>query len=150
MAKTFLPDLILDKPLRLFPNLWSNFFDESALPSLNEDFTFRGVKIYEEDNHLHVELPLPGLNLNDIEVSLNKGILFIKGEKKEEEKDKKRKFYRFSSRNYSSSIPLPTQIDEKQEPEAVYENGILNVTLKLANHGETKKIKVKEGKNNKK
>ena len=69
----------------------------------------------------------------------------IKGEAKEEEKDKKKKYYHSSERKYSYSFALPTQIDEKQEPQATYTDGILNITLKMATHAETKKIAVKTG-----
>lgn len=149
MTRNLLPEL-LDRPLRQFPNLWSsifpmsieNFFDEGLLP---QDFSARGARIYEENNQLHVEVPLPGLNSKDIEVSLNKGILLVKGESAEEEHDKKRKYYRSSKRSYSYSFALPTQIDEKQEPQAVYTDGILNISLQLAKQGETKKITVKAG-----
>lgn len=143
MSSNFSPDL-LDRPLRQFPTLWSNFFDENLFPAI-DDFSTKGARIYEEDNHLHVEVPLPGLNSSDIEVSLSRGILRVKGEFKEEEKDKKRKFYRSSRRNYSYSLSLPTQIDEKQEPQAVYVDGILNISLQLAKQEETKKISVKSG-----
>lgn len=149
MARSFLPE-IFDRPLRQFPNLWSNFFPSTVDNILEDDlftqnFGSRGARIYEENNQLHVEMPLPGLDSKDIEVSLNKGILMVKGESAEEEEDKQRKYYRSSKRSYSFSIVLPTQIDEKQEPQALYENGILNVTLQLAKQGETKKITVKTG-----
>lgn len=142
MARDLLPDLISDRPFTQLANLWPNLFAGNVL---SDDFSIKGVRIYEENNQLHVEVPVPGLSLDDIEVSLNKGVLWIKGELKEEEKDKKRNFYRFSKRSYSSSIPLPAQIDEKQEPQAVYEDGILKVSLQLAKQAETKKIKVKSG-----
>lgn len=155
MTRNLLPevmDKLLDRPLRQFPNLWSslfpisNFFDEGLLP---QDFSSGGARIYEENNQLHVELPLPGLTLKDIEVSLNKGILLVKGESAEEHQDKKRKYYRSSKRNYSFSLVLPTQIDEKQEPQAVYVDGILNISLQLAKQDEAKKITVKAGTSNK-
>lgn len=99
----------------------------------------------EEKNQLHVEVPLPGLSLNDIEVTLNKGVLFIKGDAKEEEQDKNRKFYRTSRRSYSYSLVLPTQIDEKQEPQATYSDGILKISVQVAKPAESKKIPVKSG-----
>lgn len=141
-----LPDLILDRPLRQFPSLISSLFNGDLMSS---DFMNRGARIYEEDNKLHVEVPLPGLNSDEIEVSLNKGVLIVHGESKKEEKDKKRKFYRSSERKYSYSIALPSQIDDKQEPKASYQDGILNVSLQLAKQAETRKIKVNSNKNSK-
>lgn len=144
MTDELLPARILNRSLRL----WPSFFEEDFLPS-TEDFSTKGARIFEENNELHVEVPLPGLGLKDIEVSLNKGVLWVKGEAQEEEKDKKRKFYRSSKRSYSYSLTLPTQIEEKQEPEAIYEDGVLKLVFRLAMEGENKKIKVKAGNNKK-
>jgi len=157
----FLPDL-LDRPLRQFPNLLQNLFlpwPTAFEQDFPQQFFERSARIYEQNNHLHVELPLPGLNPKDIEVSLNKGVLIVKGESKEEEgeeepqeekkkgKDgtKKKKIYRTSRRSYSYSLALPAQIDEKQEPQAVYTDGILKISMKLAQPSEAKKIAVKTG-----
>lgn len=156
MNRSLLPDLILDRPLRRFPSLlsnlasspWSNLplgllsniAEEELLPW---DLVMRGARIYEENNHLHVEVPAPGLKFSDIEVSLNRGVLFIKGESREEEHDKKKNSYFFSERNVSGSIALPVQIDEKQELQAHYTDGILHIVLPLAKKDDTKKITVK-------
>lgn len=137
-----LPDRFLSHfptPWNLLPSWWPTSLDDE----MNEDLAMKGSRIYEEDNQLHVEVPLPGLSSSDIEVSLSKGTLWIKGEAKEEEKDKKKKIYRSSKRQYSYSLVLPSQIDDKQEPQAVYEDGILKVSLQLAKPAETKKIQVK-------
>lgn len=150
MTRNLLPEVFLNKPLRNFPRLWpsffheplENFFDEGLL---TQDFSSKGAQIYEENNQLHVEVPLPGLELKDIEVSLNKGVLIIKGESSEEELDKKRKYYLSSKKSYSFSVALPAQIDEKQEPQAEYVDGILKISLQVAQQAETKKITVKAG-----
>ncbi len=131
-----------DDRLMSLPALWSRFFENELLPA-SENLSGNGIRIYEENNELHVEVPMPGLTSNDLEVSLDKGVLWVKGEKKEEEEDKKRKFYRSSSRKYSYSLVLPTQIDENQEPQAVYEDGLLKISLHLPKQSATKKIQVK-------
>jgi HSP20 family protein len=107
----------------------------------DEDTEHKGIRIYEENNQLHVEAPMPGLSPEEIDISLNRGTLWIKGEAKEEEK--KKKIYRSALRKYSYSIALPSLTDEKQEPQATYEDGILKVSLQLAKVAETKKIQIK-------
>lgn len=149
MKQNLLPE-IFERPFRSFPRQWQNLFMSPWQNLLEEDFfpgelSTNGVRIYEDNNQLHVEVPLPGLNPKDIEVSLNKGVLLVKGDAEEEEEDKKRKYYRSSKRRYSYSLALPTQIDEKQEPQAVYTDGILNISLQLDKQVETKKIPVKSG-----
>lgn len=148
MSFGLVPKRLLDRPLSQFPSLWRDLLEEDFLPA-QSDFGFSGIKIYEESNKLNVEVPMPGINSNDITVNLDKGLLWIKGETREEEKDKKRKFYRTATRSYSFSIPLPTQIDDKQEPQASYNDGILTVSFQLSKQAEGKKIPVKAGKSSK-
>lgn len=147
--RNFFPEKSRNKSRELMatPSFWPSFF-ENFFPS-TEELTSSGVRIYEENNQLVVEVPLPGIDFQDIDVTLNKGVLWVKGESKEEEKDQQRKFYHFAKRSYSTSIVLPTQIDEKQEPKALYEDGILKINLQLARQAETKKIQVKQGNNKK-
>lgn len=147
MTQNLLPE-IFNRPFRSFSspwqnwNLWQSLLDEDFF---SREFSTNGVRIYEDNNQLHVEVPLPGLDLTDIEVNLNKGILLVRGSGEEKEEDKKRKYYHSSKRSYSYSLALPTQIDEKQEPQAVYVDGILKISLQLAKQGETKKITVTAG-----
>lgn len=121
------------RPWDLLPN-WDNDVETEN----------QGVRIYEENNQLHVEVPMAGLKAEEIDISLNRGTLWIKGESKEEER--KKKFYRTSQRKYSYSLVLPSQIDEKLEPHATYEEGILKISLQLAKTAETKKIQIKSKK----
>lgn len=144
--KSLLPEII-DMPKRLFSSFmtpWANFLEENWPQAATS-----GVRIYEQDNQLHVEAPLPGLSFKDIDVHLNNGILFISGNSREEEKDKKKQFYRSSTRQYSYSIPLPKQIDEKQEHHATFADGILKITFPLSKKSEAKKITVKSGQSKK-
>lgn len=139
---SFTPKRLLDKSLGRFPSLWREFMEGDWLPS-SDVLETGNVRMYEENNQLIIEAPLPGIDANDINLFLNKGILYIQGDAKEEEKDKKRKFYRQVRRSYSFSIPLPGQIDDKQEPNASYQDGILKVSFQLAKEEESKRIPVK-------
>lgn len=106
-----------------------------------------GARIYEEGNKLNIEVPMPGLKIEDIDVTLKQGVIQISGSSKNEEKedDKKRKYYRSSSRNYSYSFSLPAEVDEKQMT-AFYTDGVLIVSLQIAKNAEVKKINVTSGK----
>lgn len=106
----------------------------------------QGLTIYDEKNNIFVEAALPGLKSDEIEVNLNKGILWIKGEKKEEETEKDKKYYRKSIRSFSYSIALPDQVDESQEPKASYKDGILKISFQKAKTSEAKRIAVKSEK----
>ena len=52
------------------------------------------VDVKETDREIKVSAELPGMNDKDIDVSLTKDSLTIKGEKKEEKEDKGKNYYR--------------------------------------------------------
>lgn len=103
----------------------------------------QGLNVYEENNNFIVEAALPGLKNDEIEINIHKGVLRIKGEKKEEDSDKDKKYYRKSYSSFSYNVALPDQIDDREEPEASYNNGVLKVAFKKAKNAESKKITIK-------
>lgn len=106
----------------------------------------QGLNVYEENNNFIVEAALPGLKDDEIEINIHKGVLRIKGEKKEEKSDKEKKYYRKSYNSFSYSVAIPDQIDDKEEPEASYTNGVLKVIFKKAKNAESRKITIKTDK----
>lgn len=86
--------------------------------------------VVETDKGIEVTVELPGLNEEDIEVSLTDDALTVKGEKKIENKEEKKGYY-VSERSYGSvyrSIPLPAGVDS-DKAEASFRNGVLTVSL---------------------
>lgn len=103
-----------------------------------------GLSIYEDNNNFYVEASLPGLSAEDIEVTYEGGTLWIKGEKKEEEKDTKKKYFRKALSSFSYSARLPGPIDENKEINAEYKNGIMKITFSKRKESKTQKIKIKK------
>lgn len=134
--------------LELIPrSLWSmparlpSFFDEddtwaSFLPA-------SGLTISEDDNSVFVEAAMPGLSSDQIEVTFDKGVLWLRGNANEEETDKKKKFYRKASSSFSYRLMVPGKIDENQEPDAIYKNGVMKVTFHKVPEKEPKKLTVR-------
>lgn len=133
-----LPSLFNKDPLFQFPK---SFLQELEL--LQNGAKDQGLTVYDEKNNIVVEAALPGLKSEEIEVSLNKGILWIKGERKEEASDKNKKFYKKSVRSFSYSVALPEQVDENKEPEASYKDGVLKISFPKAKNSEAKRINIK-------
>ena len=102
-----------------------------------------GLSISEDQNHIYIEAHLPGLQLEDIEVSFDKGILWIQGSRKEEEEDSNKKYYKKAASSYSYRLQVPGMVDEKKEPEAIYKNGIIKVVFYKLKEDQSKKIKIK-------
>lgn len=104
-----------------------------------------GLSVSSDDKNIYVEADVPGLTAKDIEVSIdNEGLLWIKGEKKEE--DRSKKYYRKATHSFSYCIPLWDEVDEKIEPQATCKDGVMLITFvkKKEKQVEAKKIEVKE------
>ncbi|MFA5249814.1 MAG: Hsp20/alpha crystallin family protein [Parachlamydiales bacterium] len=125
-----------------------NGWDYPHLPSIFNDeelFNFNersGLSLCEDEKNIYVEAALPGLKADDIEVTYEKGTLWIKGEKSEEEKEKK--YYQKASSSFSYRINVPGEIDEKKEIDASYKDGIMRITFAKAKRSEPRKINVKK------
>ncbi len=77
-----------------------------------------GLSVSEDEKNVYVEANLPGLKSEDIELSFEKGMLLIKGSRKEEQKDKEKKYYRKAINSFCYRVNIPSDIDETKEPEA--------------------------------
>ncbi len=88
------------------------------------------IDMYETDTAVVVETLLPGIDPNNIEISVEGGILSIKGtvERKTEVDDKN--YYRKEVRygTVFRQVALPTSVSESQA-DAQYTEGVLKITL---------------------
>jgi len=134
------------------PAVWRQF---GHFPSLFEDMdewfpqsmTFsneQGLSVSEDQKTILVEAAVPGLKPDNIEISLDQGTIWIKGQQAEEEKDKERSYYRKASRLYSYCTSLPESADLSQEPVATYEDGILKVVFSKKESSKPKRIEIKK------
>ncbi len=106
------------------------------------------LDVKETEKELVVTADLPGLDEKDVQLTLQNGVLTLRGEKKSERKDEGEN-YHLVERSYGSfqrSIRLPETIDE-DKADARFDKGVLTVTL--PKRPETvkaqKKIEIKHG-----
>ncbi len=88
------------------------------------------MDIRENGSEIVIEAELPGMEEKDIDVSLNNGMLTIKGEKRSEQ-EKKEDNYHLTERRYGSfqrSFRVPDTVDP-DKVEASLEKGVLHVTM---------------------
>ena len=112
--------------------LFDSFFRGFDLAPFGESFdTFTPcIDVKENDHDYRVAAELPGMDENDIEVTLDNNTLTISGEKKQETEDKGQNYYRME-RSYGSfrrCISLPPGI-ESDNIDANFKKGILTITL---------------------
>ncbi len=128
--------------------LFDSFFRGFELEPLEKRFsTFSpSIDISETEKEIVVSAELPGMDEKDIEVSLTKDTLTIKGEKKEEKEEKGKSYYRMERAfgSFSRTIPLPSDIDTDKVV-AEYKKGVLTIKLPKTPESikETKKIAIK-------
>ena len=102
------------------------------------------IDVTEKDQEYEIAAELPGMDEKNVEVKVADGVLTIKGEKTEEKKEEK-KDYRLSERNYGSfyrSFALPEGVNADRIV-AIYDKGVLKVTVPKPAKPEEKKITVK-------
>ncbi len=120
-----------------------NFLDEREEEGWPEHFSEpSGLSVYEDEKYVTIEAAVPGLEASEIDMTFDKGILWIKGEKKETE-NTSRKYYRKALSFFSYRITVPGNIDEDQTPEATCSLGVLRVVFSKAHLSEPRKILIK-------
>lgn len=142
--KQLIPRSLLSFPLAHFPSYWEDGDEDLNLLFQQSNTEPCGLGISEDKDSVTIEAALPGLKENEIEISIEKGILFIKGDRNQVEDDKDKKFYRRVAHSFSYRVPLPTQIDEYKEPIASYSDGLLRVKFPKSKQAESKKIAIKK------
>jgi len=104
------------------------------------------LDIAESENEYVVKASLPGINLNDLEITYANNTLTIKGEVREEQELEEAR-YHLRERSYGSfarSITLPAGV-ESDKIEANYEVGVLTLRLPKAEEIKPKRIAIKAG-----
>jgi HSP20 family protein len=128
--------------------LFDNFFHGFDMEPFEKQYGVFHPKIdvTETDKEIRISAELPGIDNKDIDVSLTKDSLTIKGEKKEEKEEKKKDYYRMerSYGSFSRTIPMPVEIDT-EKAKAQFKKGVLTVTLPKTAKAikEKKKIQIK-------
>lgn len=91
----------------------------------------------------HIEIDLPGISKEDIEITTEDNVLMISGERKLNEETKEEDYYLCESSFgvISRSFVLPEGIDE-EKIDARYEDGRLYVTLEKEEARKAKSISV--------
>ena len=102
------------------------------------------VDIKETESDIRVELELPGLKPEDVEITAENGVLTIRGEKRSERKEDEQSRYHVVERTYGAfmrTFQLPQGIDEDQI-NAEFENGILALRVPKAALPQPKRIQI--------
>src|SRR5215469_162118 len=88
------------------------------------------VDVYEDEHKVTLKLEIPGINQEDLDISLENNTLTVRGERKFEKEEKEENFHRIERRygSFARSFTLPSTLD-KESVQANYENGVLKIAL---------------------
>ena len=136
------------------PNLWDEMFNMRSelgrlLGSSEAEVTSAWcpvVDVAETQDELRLQAELPGLAPEQVDVSVESGVLTISGEKEQEvEEGKQGSEYHVIERRYGRferSFSLPRTVDPGKV-DATFANGVLTVTLPKVEAAKSRKIAVK-------
>ena len=106
------------------------------------------LDISETDKEITVRAEIPGVDKNELDISIADDVLTISGEKKEETEEEDGKFYRTERRfgSFRRSVALPASVNS-EKVKAEYEAGVVTVRLPKAEETATRRIPVEAAKN---
>lgn len=123
-----------------FPNRINSMFEDdewsSFLPS-------SGLTVSEDENSVYIEAAVPGVDPDKIDVTFDKGVLWIRGNQQRDEKEDGKKYYRRASTSFSYRVAVPGNVDMDKEPTVVARNGIMKVTFEKVPDTQPKKLTVR-------
>ncbi|MFN2159958.1 MAG: Hsp20/alpha crystallin family protein [Anaerolineales bacterium] len=106
--------------------------------------SFPALNIWSNEDELIITAEVPGINPEDLDISVVGDNLTLKGERKAEEMDENARYHR-QERGYGSfsrtvQLPFPVDIDKV---DANFTNGVLEITMPRAEADKPRKIAVK-------
>jgi HSP20 family protein len=139
------------RPLRSFwdlreemDRLWEGLPAFPRFRRLTEEPVWPAIDVFDRNGALVVKADIPGMTAKDIEVNVTEDGITISGERSEEKEVKEKDYYR-SERSYGRfmrQVPLPVGAD-RDKAEAVFKDGVLEISFPLKEEAKQKKIEVK-------
>ncbi len=130
-------DLLQNEISRFFDNEFfdNRFFSRSAVPAV--DFA-------EDDDNYYLYMDIPGVNKKDIDITVSRNVLIIKGEKKNLKNVDEEKVYHNEIwyGTFERSITLPDMADDEKIT-ADLKDGVLVVTIAKKASVKPRQIEVK-------
>jgi len=123
--------MLVKRHSNYLPTLVSDFWGEDLFPNFEQD---RGmtpaVNIIESNQDFKVEVAAPGLDKEDFKVHVEKNVLEISAEKKDEKEFQNQNYLRkeFNYSEFKRTFSLPSYVDADKIM-ATHKNGVLTVEI---------------------
>ncbi len=126
------------RPLNYFENDFQKALDELTGTWNRESRNVPAIDIHEDNTNLYAEAELPGWTKDEVKLTINKGVLTLEGERKENGETTRYLRRERGAGNFSRSFTIPVEIDVKKV-EAAFNNGVLRVTMPKLNPKESER-----------
>jgi len=125
-----------------FSDIMDEFFSDAVATRQNRFSP--SIDISETDNQYIIDVEIPGIKKDDIDLNIENNTLTISGERKFEKKEDNKQYHRVESHygSFSRSFTLPENV-KTDSISASYNNGILNITVDKSEQQMKKQIKIK-------
>lgn len=102
------------------------------------------INVYEDQDHFRLEALLPGVDVNELDMSVVGSTLTLSGERREQDDNHGKTWHRRErgAGKFLRTIELPMEIDAGRVS-AEYSNGVLKVTLPKSEVAKPKRIAIK-------
>jgi HSP20 family protein len=126
--------------------MFNSFFRSGAEEdqSLMATGWYPAVDLVERDSDYVVKMELPGVDKNDVKVTIQNTTITVRGEKKQEKESKDSSYFRLERAygTFERSFTLPGEV-QSEKINASYKDGILTITLPKAETAKRRAIEVK-------
>ncbi len=106
--------------------------------------TSPAIDMYQTEDDVVVKAALPGLKVEDVDITVTGETLTLRGEYKQENEQKATNYHIREQRSgsFERSLLLPTDV-KADKAKADFENGILTITMPIAEEVKPKSITIK-------
>lgn len=129
---------------RQFSQVMDRLFGSEATQRMNQPTAFMlPIDVFEQGDWLYVRAALPGVDPDQIEITVEGSVMTIKGEQTENEEFRDAKVYRREYRfgSFTRSIRLPEDFDGAKV-EAEFENGMVMIRVPRREEAKPSVVKV--------
>jgi HSP20 family protein len=102
------------------------------------------LDVTESTDAYHIDVEVPGIDPENINVTVDQGMLTVSGERRSEEEKSDRSYHRVERRygSFRRSISLPRDVDAGHI-QASYDNGVLRLQVPKTESSQPRRIEVK-------
>lgn len=132
----------LDSLRREFHQLFDRFWSGQLEP-MQLGRWVPAVDVVEKDDSVVVQAEVPGIDPENIDVSIEGDVLTIRGEKKDVREEKGENYHRVERQygSFARSVALPSEI-VADKVEATFRNGVLEVVLPKSEQARPKRVSI--------